>query len=489
LKRGLNLLLLALLMFLATTPAALAQYELSDSEIETILRLRVQLGKGVGMVAGIVDEKGPRVVAFGHPNKQSTQNLDGDSVFEIGSISKVFTTTLLADMAERGEARLYDPVSKFLPASVFVPVRNGKEITLKDLATHSSGLPRMPGNFAPNTVVARKVLGCPFCGFDKVVPELFERYSVEDMYRELSNYRLTRDIGSKFEYSNWGVALLGHVLALRAGMEYEALMKTRIAQPLQMDHTAVVLTAGMKEHLATAHNKDGKPTPNWDMPRFAGAGGIRSTANDLIKFMQANLGLIPSPLSAAMQRAQQPAYQCCGKHPEVEMGLGWFFRPQFNGKIIEHSGSTGGYESVMLLDTDKRRGVVILANSSIFIRDIAHHLLDSQQYPIADDPKRRKAIPIDPAVLAPFTGDYQLRTEEVLSITSEGDKLFAAFDGKKKVQIFPETPNRFFWRIPDAKDSMKVRNVRATFVTNGNGQVTHLVLHRESEYVPAAKIR
>ena len=487
-KRGLNLVLLALLAFWGTTPQALAQYGLTDSEIETILRNRVESARGVGIVAGIVDEKGSRVIAFGVPNKQSTQKLDGNSVFEIGSISKVFTTTLLADMVERGEIRLYDPVSKFLPASVYVPVRNGKEITLKDLATHSSGLPRMPGNFAPNSVLARHVFTC-FCGFGKLVPELFERYSVNEMYEELSNYRLKRDIGSQFEYSNWGMALLGHALELRADTDYEMLMKTRIAQPLQMDHTAVVLTPEMKEHLASPHNSDGKPTQNWDMPKFAAAGGIRSTANDLIKFMQANLGLIPSPLSAAMQRAHQPAYQCCDKNPEVEMGLGWFF-PQFNGKIIEHEGSTGGYKSLMMLDTDNHRGVVILANSSIFIWDIAHHLVDSQQYPLADNPKRRKAIPIDPAVLAPLAGDYQLRNEKVLSITHEGDKLFASFDGKKKIQIFPETPSRFFWRTSDAKDSFRIENVRATFVADGKGQVTHLVLHRGSDdHVPAAKIR
>ena len=488
-NRGLNLLILALLTFLWHTPAALAQYELTDSEIESILRIRVQSGKGVGMVAGIVDERGPRVIAFGQPNKQSTEKLDGDSVFEIGSISKVFTTTLLADMVEQGEVRLYDPVSKFLPMSVYVPVRNGKEITLKDVATHSSGLPRMPGNFAPNSVMAKHLLLCPICSTDKLAAELFERYSVEDMYEELSSYRLKRDIGSEYEYSNWGMAILGHVLALRAGTDYETLMKTRIAQPLSMNRTAVALTPEMREHLANAHNKDGKPTANWELLRFAGAGGIRSTANDLTKFMQANLGLIPSALSAAIGRAHQPAYQCCGEHPRVQMGLGWFLEPQFNGMISLHNGSTAGYDAIMLLDREKRRGVVVLANSNIVIADIAYHLLDSRQYPITDDPKRRKAIPADPKVLESLAGDYRLRTEKLLSITNEGDKLFAAFDGKKKVQIFPEAPNRFFWRIPDAKDFFKTENVRATFVADEKGQVTHLVLHQESQHLPAAKIR
>lgn len=488
-KLGLKLVLLAALTVLMAAPALLAQNELSDSEIETILRSRVMDGKGVGMVAAIVDEKGSRIVAFGHPNKQSTQALDGNSVFEIGSVSKVFTTTLLADMVERGEIRLYDPASKFLPNTVFVPVRNGKEITLKDLATHSSGLPENPGNFLPKSVIARKLVTCWFCGFDEMVTSRFESYSVEEMYKALSGYRLTRDIGSEFEYSNFGLALLGHILELRGEADYETLVKTRIAQPLQMTSTAVKLTPEMTEHLANGHDENGKPTPSWEMPKFAGAGGLRSTANDLVKFMQANLGLVPSPLSAAMDRTQQTQFQCCGKHPTLEMGLGWFLYPEYNGKVIGHGGSTGGYRTKMLLDRERRRGVVVLANSSILVNDIAFHLLDNVQYPIADDPKRRKAIAIDPKVLATLVGEYQLPSEELLSITNEGDKLFATFNGKKKAQIFPQTTRDFFWKSGDAKDAFKLSDVRATFVANGSAQVTHLVLHRESDHVPATKVR
>ena len=488
-KVGLKLVFLAVLAVLWTAPVLLAQNELSDSEIENILRTRVTSEKGVGIVAAIVDEKGSRIVVFGHPNKQSTQALDGNSVFEIGSISKVFTTTLLAEMVERGEIRLYDPASKFLPNTVFVPVRNGKEITLKDLATHSSGLPQMPGNFLPKSVIARKMVTCWFCGFDEMVTSRFESYSVEDMYKALSGYRLPRDIGSEFEYSNWGLALLGHILELRGEADYETLIKTRIAQPLQMTSTAVKLTPEMTEHLASGHDEKGKPTPNWEMVKFAGAGGLRSTANDLVKFMQANLGLIPSSLSAAMERAQQTQYQCCGKYPSLEMGLGWFLYPEYNGKIVGHGGSTGGYRTKMLMDRDKRRGVVVLANSAILVSDIAFHLLDNVQYPIADDPKDRKAITIDPKVLATLAGEYKLPSEELLAITNEGDKLYATFNGKKKVQIFAQTARDFFWKSSDAKDAFKLSDVRATFVANENAQVTHLVLHREAEHVPATKVR
>ena len=130
-------------------------------------------------------------------------------------MTKVFTSLLLMDMTRHGEIALTDPVSKYLPASVKVPERNNRKITLADLSTQSSGLPRMPTNFAPK---------------DQMNP--YADYSVQQMYDFLSGYQLTRDIGSQYEYSNLGVGLLGHVLSLRAGTSYEALVRSRICDPL-----------------------------------------------------------------------------------------------------------------------------------------------------------------------------------------------------------------------------------------------------------------
>ncbi len=122
----------------------------SDSEIEAILRDRIDIGKqSVGIVIGIVDEKGPRIIRYGKLSRDSDRTVDGDTVFEIGSATKVFTGLLMADAVERGEMKLDDPISKYLPSSVKIPTRNGRQITLLDLATHTSGLPRLPDNLAP----------------------------------------------------------------------------------------------------------------------------------------------------------------------------------------------------------------------------------------------------------------------------------------------------------------------------------------------------
>lgn len=362
-NRVVSIALFVNLLFLSTQ-ARLVQSDITDDQIKNILRERIDVAKkSVGIVVGLIDEKGTRIVSYGKPSQDSAQTVNGDSVFEIGSVTKVFTATLLCDMVERGELNLDDPISKFLPATVRAPTREGKGITLRQLSSQVSGLPRMPGNFAPK---------------DPNNP--YADYSVEQMYAFLSGYALTRDPGAQYLYSNLGVGLLGHILTRRAGMDYETLVRTRVLQPLKMSDTAIELTPGMKARLASGHNQMLKPVANWDLPTLAGAGALRSTVNDLLKFVGANLGLTKSPLAVAMQKAHQPQHDT--GTPGLEVGLGWHILTKFNAEIVWHNGGTGGYHSFVGFDKKKRRGVVILSNSTNDIDDIGRHLLESL-YPLA----------------------------------------------------------------------------------------------------------
>ena len=252
---------------LALTLASNAQQSLpSDSAVRTLLAPRVAAfpdsGKhGTGIVVGLLDASGARrIIAVG---------VDSAGVCEIGSITKVFTTSVLEDMVERGEVRLDDPVAKFLPRSVKVPARGERQITLLDLATQSSGLPRMPANFTPR---------------DSLNP--YADYSVAQMYAFLSGYQLTRDIGAEYEYSNLGMGLLGHALALKARTSYEELVRRRILTPLAMRATAITLTPAMRAKLAPGHDAEGRVVPNWDLPTLAGAGALRSTASAMRRTIQ-----------------------------------------------------------------------------------------------------------------------------------------------------------------------------------------------------------
>ena len=445
---------LSLLVSVVLLPVrlALAQSATADEEIKSILQDRIdRVKKSVGIVVGVIDENGARIISYGKPGQQSTQALNGDSVFEIGSATKVFTAILLADMVERGEVSLDDPISKYLPKSVKTPTRDGMEITLRQLSDQTSGLPRMPSNLTPK---------------DNQNP--YADYSVEQMYEFLSGYTLTRDIGAKYEYSNLGVGLLGHILSLRAGTDYETLVRTRICQPLKMDSTRIKLTPEMQVRLATGHSASLKPVSNWDLPTLAGAGALRSTANDMLKFLAANLGTSKSPLLVAMQKTHQTQHDT--GIPDLEIGLGWHILKKFNTEIVWHNGGTGGYHSFIGFDQKKRKGVVVLSNSANDIDDIGRHILESQ-YPLAkiETPKERKEIKLDPKVFDAYVGEYQLAPGFVFTISREGDRYFSAVSGQGRFEIFAETETVFFLKVVDAQ---------ITFAEDDKGQVTHLVLHQ-----------
>ena len=435
-----------------------------DDEIRKILAQRVEAKQATGIVAGVIEPKGRRIVAYGTLAAGDKRALNGDTVFEIGSVTKVFTSLLLADMVQRGEVALGDPVSKYLPGGkVEVPERGGKKITLVDLATHTSGLPRMPNNFNPK---------------DAANP--YADYTVEQLYQFLSGYTLPRDIGAQYEYSNLGGGLLGHVLALRAGQSYEDLARTRILKPLGMNDTAVTLSAGMKERLAAGHNEKLQPVANWDLPTLAGAGALRSTANDMLTFVGAFVGYKDSPLAPAMKAMLETRRPAQGP---MQTGLAWLVLPAPGGQqIVWHNGGTGGYRSFVGFDAQARVGVVVLANAStqLGVDDIGMHLLNPQMPLASPQPaKEHKEITIDSKLLDRYTGRYQIVPTFVIAITREGDRLFAQATNQPKLELFAEGERDFFLKVTDAQ---------VTFEVTGEGPAAALVLHQLGRDQRAARV-
>lgn len=270
---------------LMLTTTVEAQTLPSDATVRATLTERIETRReGVGIVVGLGEAAGDRIVAAGQFGAEDDRQVDGTTVFEIGSITKVMTALLLADMALKGEVRLDDPVVKYLPAGTRVPERGDGQITLRDLATHTSGLPRMPGNFAPA---------------DPANP--YADYGVEQLYDFLASYQLPREIGAEFEYSNLGAALLGHALTLRAGQDYETMLTERVLTPLGMTETVIALSPALADRLAPGHDQGLRPAGNWDLMLFAPAGGLRSTARDMLKFVRAAAGLEASPLALPLR--------------------------------------------------------------------------------------------------------------------------------------------------------------------------------------------
>ncbi|HLK18934.1 MAG TPA: serine hydrolase [Bryobacteraceae bacterium] len=404
------------------------------NEIRAMLENRIDVGKkAVGIVVGTIDEKGRSVIGYGRLAKDRDQKPDGDTVFEIGSITKVFTSLILADMVERGEVKLDDPIAKYLPASVTVPSRNGKQITLLDISMQISGLPRMPNNFKPA---------------DFANP--YADYSEAKLYEFISGYKLTRDIGEKYEYSNLAVGLLGHALALKAGMSYEKLVKTRILDPLGMSDTSITLSESQKKRLATGHNEALSPVKNWDLDALEGAGALRSTANDMLKFLAANLELTDSPLKPAMRRMRS-VHRETGV-PDLEIGMAWHVWHKFGSNIFWHNGGTAGYRSYAGFDPAKKTGVVVLCNSFFDIDQVGLHVLNkeftAQTYAA---PKERVEVTLDPKILETYVGEYELAPTFKIKITREESRLFAQATGQPKFEVFAEKEGEFFFKVVDAQ--------------------------------------
>ncbi len=428
---------------------------ISDAEIRRILVDFIDRDQqSVGIVAGVIEPSGRRVVAHGTLATGDNRAVDGDTIFEIGSTTKVFTSLLLADMVRRGEVTLTDPVSKYLPAEVRVPERAGRKITLEQLATHTSGLPRLPSNFAPK---------------DETNP--YADYTVENLYEFLGTHQLSRDIGSLYEYSNLGAGLLGHALARRAGKDFETLLRERIFQPLGMKSTSIVLSKEMRERLAIGHNEQLKPVPNWDLPTLAGAGALRSTVNDLLIFLSAVLGYARSPLSDAM--TSMIAVRKPTDVPRLDIALGWHISKIDGREIVWQNGGTGGYCSWFGYDPKARTGVVALANtggSETGVDDIGMRLL----VPI----KQRKQVAIDARLLDRYVGRYEVVPSFVLTVTRDEKQLYVQATGQPKFEVYPESDHKFFFKAFDAQ---------ITFVADDRGRAVSLVLHQDGQDIPAGR--
>nr|NIM51781.1 serine hydrolase [Gemmatimonadales bacterium] len=359
---------------LASQQVGWAQAPDIAEEVRESVRARVDHGYNFGIVVGVVSPAGTRYYGYGKTAASGGTTPDEHSVFEIGSITKAFTGILLADMVERGEVHLEDPIELYLPSTVRVPTRGGQSITLVHLATHRSGLPRLPDNMDPA---------------DPSNP--YADYSVEQMYEFLSGHTLRRDIGAEYEYSNLGGGLLGHVLALRAGRSYEELVTARIADELGMAATRVTFTPEMQSRLAVGHRGPNE-VPNWDIPTLAGAGALRSTAHDMLLFLSANMGLTESRLLGAMETSHESREEAGS--PSMRIGLGWHIRLSGEREIIWHNGGTGGYRSFAGFVRGGQTGVVVLSNTSTSADDIGFHMLDPS-LPLREI---QVAVDVDPAL-------------------------------------------------------------------------------------------
>ena len=438
--------ILTLLLFSSLCTSAAAHS--SPPDVQALIDSQIQARTTPGMAVGIVDRSGVVEMYFGGVRHSgATEPIDADTVFEIGSISKVFTTYLLAQAVAEGRVSLSDPVQDHLPEHVQLMLRDGEPITLEHLATHTSGLARMPSNFAPE---------------DPENP--YADYEVEAMYEHLSTVLPERAPGGSPEYSNLGMGLLGHVLERCEGVEYEQLVVDRIGRPLQMSSTCCTPNGPLLRQLAGAH--DGlRPISAWDIPTLEGAGDINSTLRDMLRFAAANLDESDSPRTRVLQRCHEPRVEAA--QGGVRIGLGWHLLGEEDRSVIWHNGATGGFNSFLGFSPADGRAVVVLSNSGVGIcTTLGLHLLG------AVDELRTPYLPEGALSLSDYAGLYQIEGQSMqCTITVDHGQLVAQLTGQPAQSVFPSAENEFSYRSVPA---------RIVFEPGPEGGFDRMVLHQNA---------
>ncbi len=310
------------------------------------------------IVVGVISPNGTQVSAYGNISKANPTPVDGNTVFDIASVSKTFVATVLADLVNEGVVKLSDPLEMYLPSNVTVPSYNGNKITLGDLATHSSGLPYQPSGWIVN-----------------------KHYTTPQVYEFLSNSTLEDEPGTVAKYSNLGMGMVGHALSLKMGVTLEQLIEDRIFKVLGMNSSGIAMNAtgisipeNIKPILAVGHMAGNESGLMFLPEAVQGAGAIYSTVNDLLKYVSANIGLIDTKINPAMEETHSiryPFYELQVPFPNPSgnestpygyEGLSWFSTTDLGTQVVWHNGGINGYSSFVGFNPSKQIGLVILCS-------------------------------------------------------------------------------------------------------------------------------
>ncbi|VXB87164.1 Beta-lactamase [Luteimonas sp. 9C] len=392
---------LTLAAMLAVSSGASA---MTDGELAGIVDQRLMEDRtGACLAVAVVDGD---TVARTYRCADGTANprIGADSAFEIGSVSKTMTAALLAQLITEGQASLDDPLSAWLPAGTAVPTFEGQPILLRHVVTHTSGLPALP---------TRMPITDPADPYAALTPEA--------LLASLADVTLTRAPGAQFEYSNFASMLLSYAVAQRAGQPFESLIDAQLFAPLGMDH-AYIAQRPDGVRAAAGHLPNGNETPAWTIPGdMAGVGGVRATLDDMVRYVQAQLGqaegATAAPVLAALQRTQQPVSQ------QPPMAMHWMIAPLAGREVLMHEGGTGGFSSLVGFDPAHERGVVILSDTALTalggLGSLGAHLLD----PSVPVGKPRKLATPPSALVDGLVGTWRLGAGMQVELARRGDAL------------------------------------------------------------------
>jgi len=412
------------LLSLAVALSSVPSFAMSDDELRAALERRFKDDRTGACVAAAMIDKGTTASAY--VCAKSRRPYDKHTAFEIGSNSKPMTAALLAELIARGEVTLDDPITKLLPPGTIVPSFEGRQITIRDIVTHTSGLPNFPWWHMAK-------MNNPYA-------TLTER----DLLDALAATKLTRPPGSQWQYSNFATMVLSYALAKRSGKDFETLLRERLLAPLGMNDTYI---AKRPPHvrLAQGHLSNGLPAGPWDFHvDMAGVGGVRATLPDMVRYLEGQLGERDSTITPALARTQQEVARVSGR----TIGMKWEILSTAriaNGRtIVMHGGGTGGYSSFVAFDRAAKRAAVLLSDTALLsvggLGQLGLHLLDPSL--LAGAP--RIAATADAKLIDALVGRYRLQNGLGIELRHKGNALTIQADAQPEFEMGYDSAGDFY---------------------------------------------
>lgn len=398
-----------------------------DVELAALVDQRLAGDRTGACMAVAVIEKESVVRTFRCADPKEANRIDATTAFEIGSISKTMTAVLLADLIKQGKAALDDPLADYLPEGTRVPAFEGQPILLRHVVTHVSGLPVLPSRLGATSM-----------------DDPYANLTEEALLASLGDVTLAAAPGTAFEYSNFASMVLSLAVARRVGADLETLLKQRLFAPLGMTSAHInVPPEGVRA--ATGHAPNAKPVPAWRFATdLAGVGGVRATLDDMVRYVQGNLGLIDAPISPALELAQEKVSE------QPPMAMNWMLARVGERIVHTHEGGTGGFSSFVSVDKEKQRGVVILSDTAWHgiggLGSLGLHLVDAS-FPIG---KPRKYATPTTELLDALAGEYQVQGAMKMTLRQRDGKLFVHPAGQGELEMAYDDAGDFFPNELDA---------------------------------------
>ena len=461
-----------------------------EDPVIRILRERVdEYGQSVGIVAGIIRGINRYPYAYGTLNRGTIRRVSAMTVFEIGQLSSLYTTAVLSLLVQRGDLNLNDRVSSYLPESVDMPTTPaGRPILIEHLATHTSGLPRLPDNLVSADPAD------PLKGYsDELLYEFLTRYSntQRDWLESFFDFddqdaEDPFEMEDSYEYSDLGMGLLGHVLERATGQSYDDLVRELLSDPIKLANTASEPTLSMRTYTATGHDDARRPVPSWSDTTLVGGTGLRSNLLDMMTLVSANMNIIyalPEDFTEDDSTRYHASFDSLivprkpADEDSIRTALGWKVRKDDRDRDIHWlTGRTNGFYAFAAFLKDWRKGVVVLSNSSVSVEDIGFHLLSAQN-PLAPPPK--KVVRMDRAAYEACAGTYEFSPDFTVDITYSDGKLYGQPPGQPRSELILESSGDFYLEEEDA---------RITFVRNGMGNVDHFLFLQDGKTHRAVRV-